>query len=419
MGTPLRVTLVFVVGCVPAPARDWPEELAWPSELGRGDVVLPVAVVPVEVRVRLATFNASMFRAKSGQLRAELAAGDPQAHLVAETLQRIAPDIVLLSEIDQDPEAVAIFRDRYLASPHGDAPALALPYAIQPACNTGIDAKLDLDQDGKLGGPGDAWGFGTYPGQYCFAILSRWPIRSEQVRSFANLPWAQMPGHLMPPGDPAEVAAARRLSSKSHLDVPIDVDGTVLHVLAHHPTPPVFDGPEDRNGRRNHDEIRLWADYLHEPDAQWIVDDAGGRGGLARDASFVVMGDHNADPSDGDSFPHAIAQLLDHPRIDASATPASDGAIESARIQAGANAAQQGDPAHDTADFDDRGAGNLRVDYVLPARGLQIAGAGVYWPVTDDPHARLLRASDHRAVWLDVVLAPAAPAATANQPAQR
>ena len=35
-----------------------------------------------------------------------------------------------------------------------------------------------------------------------------------------------------------------------------------VHVLASHPTPPTFDGAEDRNGRRNHDEIRFWADYV-------------------------------------------------------------------------------------------------------------------------------------------------------------
>ena len=34
-----------------------------------------------------------------------------------------------------------------------------------------------------------------------------------------------------------------------------------VHFLVSHPTPPVFDGPEDRNGPRNYDEIRFWADY--------------------------------------------------------------------------------------------------------------------------------------------------------------
>ena len=47
-----------------------------------------------------------------------------------------------------------------------------------------------------------------------------------------------------------------RLSSTSHWGVPVDVDGSTVRFLVSHPTPPVFDGAEDRNGTRNHDEIR-------------------------------------------------------------------------------------------------------------------------------------------------------------------
>lgn len=50
------------------------------------------------------------------------------------------------------------------------------------------------------------------------------------------------------------------------------------------------------------------------------------------------------------------------------------------------------------------GPGNLRVDYVLPSIDLDVVGSGVYWPTTDDPHAYLNRASDHRLVWIDVRL---------------
>ena len=53
-----------------------------------------------------------------------------------------------------------------------------------------------------------------------------------------------------------------RLSSKSHWDVPIRIGRKTVHFLTSHPTPPVFDGPEDRNGTRNADEIRLFADYV-------------------------------------------------------------------------------------------------------------------------------------------------------------
>ena len=49
-------------------------------------------------------------------------------------------------------------------------------------------------------------------------------------------------------------------------------------------------------------------------------------------------------------------------------------------------------PQFDTADFCDTpvappcsGPGNLRADYVLPRKNLQIVGAGVFWPDGDDP----------------------------------
>jgi hypothetical protein len=49
------------------------------------------------------------------------------------------------------------------------------------------------------------------------------------------------------------------------------------------------------------------------------------------------------------------------------------------------------------------------VDYVLPARALQVAAAGVFWPAPGDPLRRLIGeagarvSSDHRLVWVDVM----------------
>ena len=199
-----------------------------------------------------------------------------------------------------------------------------------------------------------------------------------------------------------------RLSSKSHWDVPVDVGGRTVHVLASHPTPPTFDGAEDRNGRRNHDEIRLWADYVRPgPASSYIYDDAGGTGGLKPGSSFVILGDQNADPLDGDSVAAAIDQLLDHPRI-TDPLPTSAGAVEAAALQGGANTTHRGDPAYDTADFNDNPApGNLRADYVLPSRDLRPLDAAVFWPVLADPLSALtgtfpFPSSDHRLVWVDL-----------------
>ena len=70
-------------------------------------------------------------------------------------------------------------------------------------------------------------------------------------------------------------------------------------------------------------------------------------------------------------------------------TPSSDGAVEAAALQGGANATHESDPAFDTADFADTAPGNLRADYVLPSRNLRIVDAAVFWPVRSDPLSAL------------------------------
>ena len=94
----------------------------------------------------------------------------------------------------------------------------------------------------------------------CSAASRSTRARSARSRQFR---WADMPGNLIPTDfySPEEQAALR-LSSKSHWDVPVRIGRRTVHFLVSHPTPPTFDGPEDRNGRRNHDEIRFWADYV-------------------------------------------------------------------------------------------------------------------------------------------------------------
>jgi 3-phytase len=189
--------------------------------------------------------------------------------------------------------------------------------------------------------------------------------------------------------------------------VPVNIGGRTLHLLASHPTPPAFDGAEDRNGLRNHDEIRFWNDYLTPSQADYVRDDNGRRGGFAG-KDFVIMGDQNSDPVDGGSRNDAINALLANPRVDSHFVPQSVGAPEASTVQGGANLAQRGDARFDTADFNDRVAGNLRVDYLLPSKGMRVCGGGVFWPAQSDPAAPLVwgdrppPSSDHRLVWLDV-----------------
>jgi len=392
-------------------------------------LVLAVGMVPAGAAggpqaVRFATFNASLNRFSEGQLISHLSApGNAQADAVAEIIQRVRPDVLLINEFDFDDEgpggsslAASLFQQNYLSVAHGDADPISYPFRFVAPSNTGIPSGFDLNNNGVVGGPDDAFGFGFFPGQFGMVVYSRFPIDLGGVRTFQRFLWKDMPGALLP-DDPATPAPADwyspaeldvfRLSSKSHWDVPIEIGSKTVHFLVSHPTPPVFDGPEDRNGTRNHDEIRFWADYVLPSRGRYIVDDKGVRGSLAPGSLFVIAGDQNSDPFDGDSIPGSAQLLLEHPLVNTKVTPDSEGAVEQSALQGGANATHLGDPAFDTADFADTAPGNLRADYVLPRKNMPIVDASVFWPTSDDPLFGLVGtfpfpSSDHRLVWIDV-----------------
>jgi endonuclease/exonuclease/phosphatase family metal-dependent hydrolase len=361
--------------------------------------------------IRVASYNIALHDERAGGVIARLEAGDESARKVAAVIQHVRPDIVLINELDHDDalRAAELFQRDYLeVGQFGNAP-IRYPYRFATRVNTGEPSGLDLDGDGSTDGPNDAWGFGRHPGEYAMLLLSRFPIDAERVRTFRYLRWSAMPGALRPmnpdgtPFHPDAIWQVLRLSSKNHWDVPVATPFGVLHVLASHPTAPAFDGPEGRNKARNHDEIRLFADYLAGGErAAWIVDDAGVRGGLAGDARFVIVGDQNADPNDGNSVGLGIRQLLEHPRVHPDPLPrGSGGGAESAARDGGANLEHRGDPDLDTGAFGPR-VGNLRVDYALPSRNVEVVGSGVFWPRSDEPGHDWAEASDHRMVWVDI-----------------
>jgi 3-phytase/alkaline phosphatase D len=362
--------------------------------------------------LRVATYNIAMNREKSGGMINELKSGkSEQAQKIAEIIQLVRPDVILLCELDQAQKSLPIFQEKYLNVAQGQQKSIDYKYSYTANVNTGQPSGLDLNNDGKTGGPNDAFGYGKFPGQYSMAVLSRFPIDKENVRTFQKFLWRDMPG-MKWPIDPAtnksfysdDAKKVFRLSSKNHWDVPILVDGIPFHFLTSHPTPPVFDGPENRNGLRNADEIRFWGDYINGKN--YFVDDQGRKGGLQLDDSFVIAGDLNADPHDGDSANNCIASLLANPKINSSFVPQSDGARQAASISKGANIKHQGDPSHDTGDFNDATVGNLRIDYVLPSRKLNVKASGVFWPATGKPGHDLVGASDHRLVWVDFAIKP-------------
>jgi Endonuclease/Exonuclease/phosphatase family len=339
--------------------------------------VLAAALGPIAAfadRVRIATYQVELSRDGPGLLLRDLATGDdPQIAAIIQTLIALDADIILLTDIDFDDNltALGLFADQL-----GTA-GLSYPtrFALPP--NTGVATGLDLDGNGRLAEARDAMGYGRFAGDGGMAILSRYPVMPEGVQDMSAFLWRDLPGAILPPDMPPDVARIQRLSTTGHWAVPFAIGDLRLTLLAWHASPPVFDGPEDRNGRRNHDETAFWLHYL-----------AGDLPFPAPAGPFVIAGDANLDPVDGEGLPAALSSLLAHPLLQDPAPRGTSG---------------QNDP-RDTALFD-APLGGLRLDYILPSADLRIAASGVLWPPETDPvSAVLAAASRHRPVWVDITL---------------
>lgn len=335
----------------------------------------PAAAEPL----RLATWNPELTRAGPGLLLRDILSGDdPQVTAVVAVIAALDADVLLLTGVDWDHAQVALaaLSDRLAAA---GAP---YPHRLALRPNTGMATGLDLNGDGRTGTPDDAQGWGRFAGSGGMALLSRLPL--DAPADLSTLLWRDLPGAIPPPMPPG-VAAVQRLPTTGHWIVPVTLPGgTRLTLLAFHAAPPVFDGPEDRNGRRNHDEAALWSRLLD--------------GALPIPAPappFAVLGQPNLDPVDGEGRHDALRTLLADPRLQDPAPRGTHGRAQ----QPG----QSGDPAQDTALFPPPGPGGLRLSIVLPSADLTIAASGVLWPADTDPlAATLAQAGRHRPVWVDV-----------------
>ena len=366
--------------------------------------------------VRVATFNIrELSTEKLLHVDGKGAGQDKQLQAAARIIQNIRPDILIINEIDQDYNSLSegltlnLFRfmNAYLRQRDD---GITYPYVFTAPCNTGIPTGLDLNNDGIISGKqnvgsreygSDCFGFGNYPGQYSMGLYSKYPIDKNQVRTFQNFLWKDLPGNHIPPDFYSnEAIKIFRLSSKSHWDVPVIVNGKKLHLFLSHPTPTSFDGDEDSNGRRNFDEIKFWVQYL--ADDPHLYDDNRKSGGFKGNDSFLIGGDMNASRHSDSRYDGMVAidQLLNHPEIkDTGKWLVSKGGWEGRR---------EGPPDYwerNTAKFGNDS--RMRIDYLLPSKDIQINDGGVFWPASDeDPAGYKLAetASDHRLVWMDIVL---------------
>ena len=240
-----------------------------------------------------------------------------------------------------------------------------LPHLVYLPVNTGVASGFDVNSERWFtDNPEDAFGFGRYPGRYGMALFSKFPIMLQPCARSSASCGEDMPGHLMPDGRdgrPAHysevVANAFRLSSKSHWDVPVTIDGQArVHVLAVIRRRPSR-WPRRLNGRRMFDEIRFWADYITGGlTASYIVDDSGRRGALAAGAPFLRHGgSQRGSRWSGERLYRrsAVSQVLEHPRVQ-DPKPVSEGEWTGDRPKP-----YPGNSRSRTSNFG-------RIDYVLP-----------------------------------------------------
>ncbi len=335
------------------------------------NLCLPARAEPL----RIATFNTELSRKGPGLLLRDIENGqDPQVAAVIRVIAAANADVIALQGIDWDLENRSLRAlERRLALAGRPYPYL---FATQP--NSGLPSGFDLDGNGRPGDAGDSQGYGDFTGKAGIAVLSRFAILDSDVLDLSPLLWKDLPDAMLPthpdgsPFPSPEAQAVQRLSSTAHWVVPIRLpSGARLDLMTFQAAPPLFDGPEDRNGRRNHDEIRLW---------QLLLD-----GGLAprvkryEGASFVIAGGANLDPDRGEGLTRAIEDLLRDPRLTDPRPASQDGG---------------------TATVEWENAGQMRVDYVLPSAGLRVLDAGVLWSRPDQKTASA--ASRHRLVWVDI-----------------
>lgn len=312
---------------------------------------------------------------------ADILANEPEVEAIAKVIALIKPDVIALTDFDYDHDQIALTEFAALISEFN----ATFPYLYAPLPNSGRPSGVDQDGDGRFGEPEDAVGYGRFWGDSGIAVISRHPILYDEIRSFNDFIWSDLPDHKA--SRLSQELQRLPLSTSSHASIPIQTPLGRVTLLVSASTAPVFDGPEDRNGRRNIDELHLWRHLIMQADAPIAP-------------PFVMAMNANLDPEDGEGFHDDLKAFLSSSLV-IDPSPSSLGGAEAA------DADHAGPAALDTVDWPDERPGNLRVGYVLPDPSWTVLGSGVFWPSTNAEASRLLGADGnlagfHRLVWVDL-----------------
>ena len=356
--------------------------------------------------VRFATFNASLNRARRGPAASPTCRRPttPRPATVAEIIQRVRPDVLLINEFDFDADGTALrlFQQQLPVRRRTTAPRRsATRYRFIAPSNTGIPSGFDLNNYGtSIGGPGRRLRLRRLPGPVRHGRLlaatrstptTSGPSSTSSGRTCrARCCPTTRPPRRRPTGTPPRSWPSSRCRPRA--------TGTCRSRSAARPstswsaTPPrrCSTVPRTATARRNHDEIRLWADYV-TPGAErlHLRRRRQARRARARGAAFVIAGRPELRP----------ARRRQHPRLDPAAAgqPAGQhhrhpdqrrGRSEQAEAAGrGRTSPTESDPRvrHRRLRRQLPGPGNLRADYVLPSSDLRIRNSGIFWPTVDDP----------------------------------
>jgi len=340
------------------------------------------------VRIRFGQYNI-----RELTTRALLDPNDEKARAAASIIRAHAPDILSIDEIQYDyPDTpdpglpgtglnARRFADTFLAD-------LGYRYDWMTPGNAGVRSGFEA--------PYETIGFARFPGEYGTALLSRFPIRAAEAVSFRRFLWRDLPENRL--ADLNESLRARGkppvpdgfpLFDKDVSDVPVEIDGRMIHVIVAHTAPPVY---ERHNVARNADHLRFLDTFVAGRPLPGIRP-------LDPEAPFVLIGDLNCDPEDGEGDAEAIRRLIENPRILAF-FPEGSGS-RGANPRRNTFLAGGGVP-NPPLDFN---VLQLQLDYILPSKHFANPRGLVHWPDVRSQKDALMvarRASDHFFLMVEV-----------------
>jgi hypothetical protein len=315
------------------------------------------------------------------------------ATAAAEVIQRVKPQVLFLSGLDVDAQELTVskFSSSFLTVTQSGQTPIQYPHLYCMKSNNKLRSSC---------------------------ILSKFPFKSDKIRTFKNFAWEDMQKSKIPKNfrfqskykNPIQakldrLKSAKKLFSHNFADIPMVIGKTEIHLIHLLSAPTELESlSETVIPEQYQDESQFLQDYLSPETSQYIEDDSGKKGGIAANAHYVIGADFRMDPSDGPGTKTSINQLLDLDILNSNVLPNSVGATEDAAVEAGKNAFHIGTASNDTTYFSPETHGNLRTSFLIPNKSLTIDSSGVFWPDTSHPARRLIdpKVTNRRLIYVDL-----------------